>query len=297
MMRSLVASFLAATLVAGTAPRVAFADDPPDYTAAKMHYANAEKAMQDGKYDDAASEYGVAYDITKDPVLFLKIGNAEEKAGKCAQAVVYWNRYLKEGSPSEDFKESTQAKIDGCSGTGAGTGTGSGAGSGTADTVTGTGTGTGTGAGSEAEPETGTGAGSGTGSGAPSFLESGGSGMRTAGWISIGASVALATAGGIMAMAARSKEEDVNSLSDFRDPNDLPAAYDGVVKSRYESLVKSGQRDNTLSVIAFGAAGAAAITAAVLLVLDSKNHHGESASAITVIAAPHEGGLAASLHF
>jgi hypothetical protein len=306
MTRSVIAGFLAVTM-ALAAPRVARADGP-DYEEAKVHYANAEKAMTDGKYEVAAEEYGVAYDITKDAVLFLKIGNAELKAGKCDAAVVYFERYLKEGNPSSDeVKAATQEKIDGCkkggtaatttttdTDTGTGTGTGS-------ETGTGTETGTDTETGTATETDAGTGTETGTGPGSPSFLDEKPSWKKSAGWISVGASVAFLTAGAILAMSGESREEDLNALYDFRDPQDQPAAFEGNVSSRYQTLIDDGKRFNTMARISFGIAGAAAVTATIFLVLDHKQHHGaESGSAITRVTplvTRGGGGLAASLRF
>ncbi len=87
---------------------------PPDYEAAKRHYQAAEKAAAEGKYKLAAREYGVAYDITKDPVLFFKIGYAYDRADDCTTAKVYYLRYLKEGKPAPEFKQRTQALIQAC---------------------------------------------------------------------------------------------------------------------------------------------------------------------------------------
>ena len=87
---------------------------PPDYEAAKRHYQAAEKAAAEGKYKLAAREYGIAYDITKDPVLFFKIGYAYDRADDCTTAKVYYLRYLKEGKPAPEFKQRTQALIRAC---------------------------------------------------------------------------------------------------------------------------------------------------------------------------------------
>lgn len=101
---------LALVLVAASTAAAA----PPDYEAAKRHYQAAEKAAAEGKYKLAAREYGVAYDITKDPVLFFKIGYAYDRADDCTAAKVYYLRYLKEGKPAPEFKQRTQALIQAC---------------------------------------------------------------------------------------------------------------------------------------------------------------------------------------
>src|SRR5688500_13030488 len=71
---------------------------------AKMHYENAEKAMAEGRYEGAAAEYIVAYEIMGDAVLFFKIANAYDKGGNCEQALIYYRRYLRQGAPSETQK-------------------------------------------------------------------------------------------------------------------------------------------------------------------------------------------------
>src|SRR5262245_53683880 len=90
--------------------------DPPDYAHAKELYDLANAEMKDGKFADAARDYGSAYDITHDPVLFYKIANANEKAGHCDVALVYYGRYLKEAKPSEQFVELAKERIQACGG-------------------------------------------------------------------------------------------------------------------------------------------------------------------------------------
>ena len=60
----------------------------------------------------AARDFLAAYEITKDPVLFFKIGSAYEKAGKCPTAVGYYDRYLAEAKPEENFVTITKERID-----------------------------------------------------------------------------------------------------------------------------------------------------------------------------------------
>jgi hypothetical protein len=303
-----MASLLAIAVGAAGLPplaRVARADDP-DKADAKTHYMNAEQAMAEGRYDAAAAEYGIAYEITKDPLIFLKIGNATLAAGKCPAAVVYFKRYLKEGNPPEEWREATQAKIDKCEGTG-GDGDGDAAVTTTEaetepepdQTETGSGTGTGTGTGTGSEETTETTETTETGDQAPSFLDSKPSWKRSAGWISLGATVIFGTAGAILAMSGESREEDLANLTEFRDANQEPAAYDGNVSDRYEKLIEEGERFNKMSRIAFGAAGVTLVAAVTLLVLDAGSHHGESGSAIslTPVVDHHGGGLAATFGF
>lgn len=134
---------LAATIFAGVGA-IAEARAEVDYPRAAAVYAQAERELAAGKYDDAARDYGEAYDITKDPIVFYKIGLANEKAGRCDAAVAYYGRYLKEAKPSAQFVAQTQARIAACRAGGAaggGASTGSGAGSGAAGTGNSTGSG------------------------------------------------------------------------------------------------------------------------------------------------------------
>jgi len=254
----------------------------PDFEQARIHYQNAEQAMAEGRYAGAAAEYIVAHEITGDAVLFYKVGFAYEKAGNCEQALVYYRRYLRNGSPSDTQKTQTDERIAACGGkasTDAGTGaetepdTGTEPDAGTGDGAgeeTGTGTGTGTGAPEEPAPTT-----------DPSFLDEGSSWKRSAGWIFLGTTVALATTGTILALSGQSREEDLQSLGDYQDAQGFPAAYEGTVRDRYEDLVDEGDRFNTYSKVAFVAAGVTAVAGITLLILDSTGGKSESGTAIS----------------
>jgi hypothetical protein len=269
----LVASLFAVTFL--LASRAAWAQ--PDYKKAAEHYNDAEKAMESSQFELAAREYGIAYEITKDPVLFYKIASANDKAGDCAAALIYYKRYLKEASPDESFKKLTDERIAHCAAATGDTGTG-----GTGDTGTGAidGGGGGTiapalgddddddGAGST-DPGTDPGAG-GTdfGEGGPSFIDDQPSWKKSAAWISVGATVALATAGAVLGLSASSREEDVQNLIDFRNSEGRPATFEGNTRDRYEQLADEGESFNTYSTIAFGAAGVAAACAVTFFILD-----------------------------
>ncbi|HPH68583.1 MAG TPA: hypothetical protein PLF40_22655, partial [Kofleriaceae bacterium] len=62
---------------------------PPDFARASELYKAAEKSMSEGKFDDAARDYGSAYEITHDSILFFKIASAQDKGGHCAVALTY----------------------------------------------------------------------------------------------------------------------------------------------------------------------------------------------------------------
>ncbi|MBP8808049.1 MAG: hypothetical protein KBG48_22330 [Kofleriaceae bacterium] len=285
-MRSLCGVALAVGLTAGVAAA------QPDYKAAAEHYQLAETAMARGAYTDAALEYGIAYDITKDPILFFKIGQANDKAGRCAVALTYYNRYLKEGNPSPEYRRLTEERVVACgaAGTDGGTGDGGTGDGGTGDGGTGDG---GTGDGGTGDGGTGDGGtgdgGAGDGSqdgalggpdaGGPSFIDQPQSWKRTGAWVATGLTVGLAAAGVVLAMSASGSEEDLQQLLDFRTAG-RPARYDEV-RGTYDSLLDDGERYDQLATVAFIGAGATAVIATTLFLLD-RGGRAESAKAARI---------------
>jgi hypothetical protein len=164
------------------APPIARAEPAPDLARARELYRSAEAAMQDGRYDDAARDYGAAYEASADPALLYKLGHAYERAGKCDVALLYYGRYLREGKPTEQFTALTRERIAACGGDRAGSGSaaptgdaaGGAAAAGTgakatgdaASQASGTGAGSAAGASSGASPEPGAGSAAGASSGA-----------------------------------------------------------------------------------------------------------------------------------
>lgn len=262
---------------------------PADVNAARAHYKAAETAEREGRYAEAATEYGIAYDLTKDPILFFKIGVVNEKAGKCGVALTYFQRYLREGNPTAEFRRLTDEKIAACraatgpggatggaGGGAAGGGDGGAGGTGggnTGDGGTGGGT-TGDGGGG-VEPDFGggadggeTGAGGELGAGGPSFVDGGTTWKRSAAWISTGATVGLLAVGAVLYMSAEGSEEDLEALIDFRDPSTgRPLPYREVA-SQYQDLVDEGERFDALATYAFVAAGVTAAAAVTFFILD-----------------------------
>ncbi len=249
----------------------------PDFKAAAEHYKAADALMAQGNYAGAALEYAIAYDITKDPILFFKIGTANEKGGKCNVALTYFQRYLKEGNPSEEYRRVTEEKIAGCK---AAIGDPSGGGSKPPpdpvgdtppdpDTV---------GGGGDSFPADGStggapppdGAGDGLGGGlGPSFTDKGGSWKRSAAWISTGVTIGMVAVATVLYMSAEGSEEDLQALIDFRDDGQ-PIAYQEV-QAQYDDLVAEGERFDRLSTIAFAAAGVSAAAAVTFFVLDARS--------------------------
>ncbi|HEX3480380.1 MAG TPA: hypothetical protein VHT91_35425, partial [Kofleriaceae bacterium] len=140
---------LGAALVVGPGgalgPPIVQAQPAPDLARARELYRSAEAAMQDGRYDDAARDYGAAYELSADPALLYKLGHASERAGRCDVALLYYARYLREGKPTEQFTALTRERIAACGGDQAGSGS-PGAGGNTAGSAGGSAAAAGTGA-------------------------------------------------------------------------------------------------------------------------------------------------------
>lgn len=234
----------------------------PDYEAAKLHYQNAENAAAEKDWSSAAKEYGIAYEITRDAVLFFKLGNAYQLSGDCTRAVEYYERYLKEAKPSEEYASDTQTRIHSCQsslseGVDADNGDAeedpSQAGdSPLAPTL---------GSSDDGEelpslPEQ------------PSFMDEDVTWQTTAAWTSVGLSVAFLSAGAVLGLSARSREEDMNNLLSYTDPSGRPASFGATVRSRYEDLEDEGDKLNSLSIVAFGLAGVSATAAVLFFILD-----------------------------
>jgi hypothetical protein len=211
-------------------------------TAGKLYKA-AEAAMASGSFDDAARDYGAAYEITKDSLLFFKIASAHDRGGRCPVALNYYRRYLAEGNPAPEFVTLTNQRIASCE---------------KPDVPL---------AAYKVRPET---------------LEpvkmvdvvepvhSTGT-KRTLAWVATGTSLAFATVGAVLAIAANSTQADIDDLVATRLTSGRPPTFDGTTKSRYNDLIKTGERSERLSWAAFGLAGAAAATATYLFVT-SKDH-------------------------
>jgi hypothetical protein len=286
-MRAIVTGVVVGALVAG-----AMAQPAPDFERAKDLYKSGEEAMKANRFLDAAHDYGGAYEITRDPVLFFKIGSANEKAGKCELALIYYGRYLREARPSESFVTITKDRIRACGGDPNGTG----AGSGSAGVVTPpVGTGSGSDAGSANVPPVGTGSGSATvGDGSGSAVIGDGSGSATvkivhhsnkAAWVLAASSVAFVTVGAVLAYSASSSENDINDL--YVGIGGQPPRWDERTQQTYQDLVDEGNRYEKLSWVSFGLAGATGIAAAILFVRGGK----ESSVQVAPTASATGGGV------
>jgi hypothetical protein len=279
-MRAVISGVTAGVLLAASVSTPLAQPSQPDLAHAKELYDAANQAVNDGKYDDAIAGYGAAYDITHDPILFFKIGVANEKAGKCDIALIYFGRYLREGKPTDKFQQMAQDHIRACGGD--------------ARNLT---------AQQPTPPEPATGSGSAAGS--ASTTEPAGSGSATvaegsaaplppppppehphgndAAWLMVGGGLAFATLGAVLAYAASSSEQDLKDLYVGLDGN--PPVYDATLAKRYQSLVDEGNRYEHLSWGAFGIAGGFAIGATILFL------HDRHESRIEPVVTSHSAGV------
>jgi hypothetical protein len=280
-MRAAISGVLAGLLVASTV--TAQPTPSPDLAHAKELYDTGNQAMSEGRYLDAAQAFGAAYDITHDPILFFKIGTANEKAGRCDVALIYFGRYLKEGKPDLKFQAMAQDHVRACGGDARNlvpADQGSAAGSAAA------GSDSATGSAAVALPATGSTAGSDTTSvavgsagvlppGPPPPIAHG----NDAAWLMVGGGLAFVTLGAVLAYSASSSEQDLRDL--YVGLDGKPPTYDATVAKRYQSLVDEGDRYEHLSWGSFAIAGAFAITATVLF-LHHHDHVEPSAGGVAV---------------
>ena len=115
-MRAAASVVLACVVAFALASRGHAQPSSADLDRARIMYAAAELAMTESRFADAARDYALAYDASKDPALLFKIGGANERAGKCDVAVDYFWRYLREAKPTPDFVTLTQQRIRICGG-------------------------------------------------------------------------------------------------------------------------------------------------------------------------------------
>lgn len=298
---------VAAAVLAGVLGATAGAQPAPDLERAKDLYRSAEAAMKEGRFDDAARDYGAAYESSKDPALFYKIGRANERAGRCDVAVIYYARYLQDGKPAAPFVQTTRERIRACGGDAQPAG-------GAAPSEPGPVDGAGTGStapvppasappasappasippATAAEPEVGI-AGGDADSGsaaapAPAALRLIPNNRHKVAWLMTGGAVALVTLGSVLAYAANSSESDVRDL--YVGFAGQPATFDAQTRKRYDEIIGHGRRYQRLSWASFGLAGAAAAGAVVLFVIGARPESPKRAR-LTPIVTPTGAGVA-----
>jgi tetratricopeptide (TPR) repeat protein len=224
-----------------------FAQEPPpssepDFAKATELYNTAGQEMNAGQFDDATRDFLAAYEITKDPVLFFKIGSAYEKAGKCNEALGYYERYLNEAKPEENFVTLTRDRIKAC------------------QVALGP------------KPATPPAAQQIDSALAPApnpnevpppMTQSKNADRA---WLFVGGALAFVTAGAVLAYSANSAEQDVKDL--YVSNNGKAPEFDATTKDRYDDLLAEGHRYEVLSWTSFGLAAACAAGATVFFLRD-----------------------------
>jgi len=279
----------------------------PDYARAKQLYDSATTAFDKGQWADAERDFGAAYEITKDPVLFFKIGAAYEKAGSCEIALSYYTRYLREARPAQSFVDLTKERVEACAGdwkvvlaaagmpapeVGSGSGSATGSGSASAS-ASGSASASASASGSES------GSGSGSGSGSDVALTGLGSGVdtkphtRDLPWVMVGGALAFATAGAVLAYSATSSEQDIKDL--YVGVDGKTPVFDEKTKQRYQDLLDEGHRYQYLSWGAFGVAAGFGIAATLIFIHDHVVE--ERRVLVTPTATPSSAGAALTVRF
>ena len=82
----------------------------PNLERARRHFDAGAQALQKGDYPRAELEFRGAYAITKDPLLFYNIGQAQQRRGHLEAAVKSYRAYLA-GVPAADDRAEVQAVI------------------------------------------------------------------------------------------------------------------------------------------------------------------------------------------
>jgi tetratricopeptide (TPR) repeat protein len=210
-------------------PEVTPPDPPPPVAqAASIEratalYAQATAAMDAGRFAAAARDFTAAYDITKDPVLFFKIGSAHEKLGDCATALGYYRRYLADANPEPQFVELTNERISDCA----------------VDEPASP---------STADPET-------------TRIALVTSRNKDAAWLLVGGALTFVTAGAVLAYSIGSSEQDLRDL--YTSTTGRTPVFDDKTRERYDELVAEGKRFELLAWTSFGLAAGCAIGAAI----------------------------------
>lgn len=252
---------------------------PADLARAKELYVAAEAAMRGADFDGATRDYQAAHELTHDPALLFKLGQANERSGRCEIALVYYRRYLDEAQPNEAHAKLTDERIAVCNAAPA-----------TEPPSPGP----------EAQPpappappSTGTSAPPPTGDLAPT-TGAALPGHDRAAWLFVAGGVTLLTVGAVLAYSADSAEKDIADLYVGFGGN--PPTFDARTRRTYDDLVEQGRRYEHLSWLSLGLAGACGITAGVLFYRGRKPHD-EAVIAIAPAASATSAGITALVRF
>lgn len=304
-MRMRVLAIGLATGLAGLAVRSdSLAQPAPDFARAKQLYEAGASELDKGAFSDAVRDFGAAYGITKDPVLFFKIATSNEKAGHCDVALVYYARYLREAKPAQHFIDLTQEHVAACGGDwrsisaapnavpgpdagSAGPGSAGSGSAGSAERLPAAGPAVGTDTGSDTTTTGTVNLGAGSGSGATARH------TNDLPWLMVGGALAFVTAGAVFAYSASSAENDIKDL--YVGVTSMTPVFDSSLAKRYQDLLDEGHRYQYLSWASFGVATGFGIAAALLFVHDHNEQQKRLMLAPT--AGPSGAGVSATIRF
>lgn len=100
--RVLCAALLVSASVATADPRVE----------ARRHFKTGMFLISEGRYDEAISELLEAYAIKPHPNVLYNVARAHEAAGRAAEAVAFYRRYLDANPPDSDKVRETVTKLE-----------------------------------------------------------------------------------------------------------------------------------------------------------------------------------------
>lgn len=265
---------------------------------AKDLYLAAEQAMKDGRFDDALRDYGGAYELTRDPVLFYKIGAANERAGRCDVALTYYRRYVDEARPTGAHLELVRERMIACGGdpdapTAIDPARPEPPAEDRGDARPGDTTGGATGGPERPTPP----------SAAPAEVAATAPatpapppppialGRHRGPWLLVTGSLAFVTIGAVLAYSAESAENDIADL--YVGIGGKPAVFDARTRATYEDLVDEGRRYEKLAWVSFGLAALSAVGATVWFLTSDD----EPAVRIAPAVSRDGGGVSATLRF
>ena len=270
-----------------------------DFAAAGQHFSSAQDAFAQGKYEQAAKEFQAAYDITHDSSMLVNIGESWQRAGDGKKALVGYRAYLAVQPQAPDRSE-IEGRIQAIATALAEAAPGSPAGApapGTSPTPPapaslGTPSGTTQSPGpatppvaspAGAAPAVPPAVGPGLGLDKPSLPEaakpdaSSGAGavppatpttrLRTAAWVTVAIAVALMTSGAIVGLGAQDRADELRRRTTLLIGNQ-PPVYDAGQAEAYTTLQSEGRTYNQAGIALLCTAGAVAVTAGILFIVD-----------------------------